>query len=144
MKKQKIGIILILLFVIMLTGCAIPNNTTPISVREVQVIYITDVGVSYVPVIADLEIGETKINGSFRGIGNIEELKASALSDALLKNRADVLIEPIYTFSDKRAGIRTISVTGFPGVYKNFRQATEQDAWIRASSKNPPAFLINE
>lgn len=80
------------------------------------------------PVIADLDVQPTRVIGTATGKGAsaIDELKQQALSDALMKSNADVLIEPRYEISSK-FNRSTVNVTGYPATYKNFRSMEAED-----------------
>lgn len=80
------------------------------------------------PVVADLDVKETRVSGTatVKGSVSVDELKQMAISDALKKSNADVLIEARYeiTSSFKQT---TVNVSGYPGTYKNFRPMEAQD-----------------
>ena len=78
-------------------------------------------GVLQKPVIADLNVVETRIQGSVTGRKSkgIDNLKQMAVLDALQKSKADVLVEP--SFDITRVGRKvTVTATGFPATYANF------------------------
>lgn len=88
------------------------------------------------PMMADLEVSQTKVTGSFsvfkKQLGFIRWRAASmktntyrlnAVYDALQSVKADVLLFPQYEVVKTEGmgdGI-TVTVTGYPGIYKNFR-----------------------
>ena len=85
-------------------------------------------GVIQKPVIVDLEVSEDKVSGtateeSGKGLAAVKNL---AVSNALKKAGADVLVEPQFE-TETRGGMTTATVTGFPGVYKNFRSIQLDD-----------------
>ena len=72
---------------------------------------------------ADLTVKETKVTGMATGNckeKSIEVLKNEAIMNILLKNNADVLVEPIFIVEviDKN---QTITVTGYPATYENIK-----------------------
>ena len=94
------------------------------------------------PVIADLEVKETKVSGTATGKGatSTEELKREAVNDALVKSGADVLIEPRYEVTIK-FNKATVNVTGYPATYKNFRPMEPGDTIF--VSKTPLTSSVN-
>ena len=79
-------------------------------------------GVIQKPVIVDLEVSENKVTGTATATAakSLDAVKNLAVSDALKKAGADVLVEPQFE-TETRGGVTTATVTGFPGIYKNFR-----------------------
>lgn len=88
------------------------------------------------PMMADLEVSQTKVTGSFeiskKELGGlrwrtasmkVNTYKLNAVYAALQSVKADVLLFPQYEIVRVEGmgdGI-TVTVTGYPGVYKNFR-----------------------
>jgi hypothetical protein len=85
-------------------------------------------GVIQKPVIADLVIKETKVTGFATGSSE-ENVKSMAIANAINKANIDVLVEPKFEITTA-GGTTTATVTGFPGVYKNFRPMVEQDTTL--------------
>jgi len=85
-------------------------------------------GVIQKPVVVELEVSENKVTGTATAVAgkNFETVKSLAVSDALKKAGADVLVEPQFE-TVTRGGTTTATVTGFPGTYKNFRDITIDD-----------------
>lgn len=88
------------------------------------------------PLIADLNVSSTKISFTL-GVTqellrtDIENMISAAVKEALLKNNnADVLIGMEYQIKYNNNGvIESISVTGYPATYKNFRHPSES-VWL--------------
>lgn len=80
------------------------------------------------PVVADLEVKETKVTGTYsdRSKKTMKFVKEMALYDALQKANADVLIEARYV-TVKKFGRIEVTVTGYPATYKNFRAMELKD-----------------
>lgn len=110
-----------------LTACATKKTAT------VKSSDIHGSGVIQYPVIADLDVKEQKVSGSvqWRGGGaSLNDLKEMAMTDAVKKSNADVLIEP--TFEIEIKGRRkSVTAVGYPANYKNFRNATPADTVIQ-------------
>lgn len=75
---------------------------------------------------AELEVSPHKATGIAyrkRGLKRKEELKSNAIAEALKNTQADVLVEPRFTIERKKNGkVKSVSVTGYPASYKNFKR----------------------
>lgn len=98
------------------------------------------------PTIADLEIASNKITESVsfdnmltstdvkrlendQFSKNIELIKSLTISKAVKKHNADVIVAPIFDIETSRDySTITVTVSGYPATYKNFRKMTENDA----------------
>jgi hypothetical protein len=123
--KTKItifGAILFALFI--LTSCATMERTS-------KTMDIHGAGVIQKPVIADLDVQDKKATGTAVGASKkkLDFLKKQAIADALKKTNADVLIEPSFEVLQE-VGKITVTVTGFPGTYKNLRTVKADDTEI--------------
>ena len=82
------------------------------------------------PLLADLEVKEAKVTATAKGTltkDGIDFVKNLAVANALKSTNGDILVEPKYdveTFGDDI----TVTVTGFPANYKNFRQLRAEDS----------------
>ncbi len=74
---------------------------------------------------------EKKVNGKAEGSSgsSVSGLKALAVSDALQKSKADVLVEPRYNVLQTSSKI-SVEVNGYPATYRNFRPMEEKDTTI--------------
>ncbi len=120
MKRILTGLVI----AITLASCGITKSTTNTS----KTLNIYGSGVIQKPVIVELEVKQAKVTATVNGkLGsNIETLKAEAVSVAVKNAQADVLVEPTYTIVSK-GGTSTVTVSGFPATYKNFRDITPED-----------------
>lgn len=86
-------------------------------------------------VTADLEVSPNKITYTYYPTsavrrGGMKNIKAAAVAEALARNgNADVLIEPKTEIVQKKGffggfKVKSITVTGYPATYKNFRQVS--------------------
>jgi len=123
MKKIFAGA-LIISFTWNVTSCNSLKSTTNTS----KTLSIYGAGVIQKPVIVELEVKQTKATATVSGkIGSdIETLKAQAVSVAIKNAGADVLVEPTYTIVSISRTF-TVTVTGFPATYKNFRDIKIED-----------------
>jgi len=118
-------VMLILATTVLFTGCVTVTSRT--LAEEAKIAYMRDTGVFHIPVIAELEVSQTKITGTASGTNeNFELLRVRAVNNALAANNADVLLEPRFSYESTARGM-TVRVTGFPANYKNFRSITERD-----------------
>ena len=81
------------------------------------------------PTVTDLEVKENKVTGtaSYKSTEkSIEAIKQEVVANALKSVNADILVEPKFETVIKNY-IITVTVTGYPGFYKNFRTVKAED-----------------
>jgi hypothetical protein len=81
------------------------------------------------PTVADLVVKEAKVTGNFSGKSMtipLETIKSEAVAAALKTVNADVLIEPRFDYVIN-GKLTTVTVSGFPAIYKNFRPIKPED-----------------
>jgi hypothetical protein len=107
-----------------IASCSSMKSTT----NTAKTLSIYGSGVIQKPVIVELDVKQAKVNATVNGkLGSsIEVLKSEAVSQAVKNAAADVLVEPSYTIVSQR-GVSTVTVTGFPATYKNFRDIRMED-----------------
>ncbi len=123
MKLYKILIMSTL--VLGLTACGTVRKTSPKSVD-------VETAVVQYPTVADLNVQskvEKRISWSWNPFKseNVSLAKSNLMADVLKEANADVLLEPQYTYTKVSFGQRTLTVTGFPATFKDFRKATAAD-----------------
>jgi hypothetical protein len=119
-----------ILIAIALVGCATVTTDTRFAFEEAKVAFMKDAGVFHIPVIAELDVSQAKITGTASGSNeSLQILRVRAVNNALSTNNADVLLEPRFSFESSFRGT-TVTVTGFPANYKNFRSITESDTQL--------------
>lgn len=70
----------------------------------------------------------------------LTEYKQFALTKYCMENGYDVIINPLFYISTNQSGdIMTVTFIGFPGKYKNIRQAKEEDLWMLNFTEGVPA-----
>ena len=85
------------------------------------------------PILADLDIKTQKVTGVYNyecdNGESVDEnvLKSNAVYQALKEIKADILVAPQYQVTTKTMGRQyiTVTVTGYPAYYKNFRPMSE-------------------
>lgn len=121
-KLQKMGLIVPVL--ISTIGCVSSAGKQYSSSPNID---IKEPRVSVAPIVADLEVKETKVKGTatmgfMDGMAPpVEDCKLSAIGNALLSSKADVLVQPFYVVEVNKSSI-TVNVEGFPAFYKNFKK----------------------
>jgi hypothetical protein len=114
--------ILSFFFIVLLFTSCVPVKTITTKSTDIQ-----NFGVIQKPTIVDLEVKETKVTGTATAPGQtLDMVKSQAIADALKKVNADVLVEPVFEIITA-SGQTTVTVTGFPGFYRNFRPMKEED-----------------
>ncbi len=81
------------------------------------------------PTVADMKVNETKVTGTFSGkitSISLENIKNEAIAGALKSVNADLLIEPSFQTTIS-SGKTTVTVTGFPATFTNFRTMKNED-----------------
>lgn len=87
------------------------------------------------PTVVDLEVKGEKISKQVEwnfvpfnlGQPSLANRKQNLLADAVKEQEADILLEPQMTYTKVSFGKRTLTVTGYPATFKNFRKATSED-----------------
>lgn len=120
MKKNILLIIIVA--TTFLTSCAVYKSKTS------KTIDIYGAGVINKPVLVDLDVKEKKATGIANAKKRLplEIIKQNAIANALKNENADVLVEPIFETEIYRRNI-TVTVTGWPATYKNFRSIQAED-----------------
>jgi len=138
---------------ICLTLCVLLLACFPskISVREPEQFQGT--AVMHYPMIARMEIEPEKISHVYKDsrCDIYKDCEVLAYNNALIEREIDGIFEPIYhhkvTF-----GMASITVTGYPYVYKEFREVTQADkellsspgsTWIPVQTNNRP-YITND
>lgn len=118
---MKNRILLLSLLSSLLTSCVtMKTNTT-------KTMEIYGAGVIQNPVIVDLEVRETKVTGLAESKSeSLSVIKNNAVANAMKNARADVFVEPKFE-TTTIGGNTTVTVTGFPATYKNFRPIKVDD-----------------
>jgi hypothetical protein len=118
--KSLLGIVTIISCI----SCSTLKSTT----NTAKSLPIYGAGVIQKPVIVELDVQQTKVTATVSGkLGsNIETLKSASVSKAVKSANADVLVEPTYTIVSDRS-TTTVTVSGFPATYKNFRDIRVED-----------------
>lgn len=87
------------------------------------------------PTVVDLEVKGEKISKKVEwgfvpfnlGQPSLSNRKQNLVADAIKEQEADILLEPQITYTKVSFGQRTLTVTGYPATFKNFRKATPED-----------------
>lgn len=120
--KKLISLLLILSLIAI-------SCTTMEQASTTKVMDIYGVGVIQYPVVGEMDVDINKVTGTVESSNasvNINSLKVSAVNNAIKKSNADILIEPIFDIV-KDGRQTTVTVTGFPATYTNFRPITLAD-----------------
>lgn len=103
-----------------------------------------DCSVIQCPTIAELDVQKNSISGSaewqekwFARSIPLSVRKGNLIAELTLQAKADVLVEPRFTFEQGQAGrnSRKLTVTGYPATFKNFRSATPADFELLKSAE---------
>jgi len=108
-----------------MASCSVSKSKS----STIKTIDIDLTGIVQKPVIVDLDVKENKVSGvatENTEAVNINIVKQEAIADAVKKANADILVEPMFTTETVGSKI-TVTVTGFPANYKNFRPIKQED-----------------
>lgn len=94
-----------------------------------------------VPMTSELNVSETKIQAEvFDKKGMLKKTGEDwAVSEALKKVKADILLEPRYEYTYDNNKLVSVKVSGYPATFTNFRQMTAEDAETINKLNSPAA-----
>ncbi len=121
MKKTLKLLVSLTIIAFIMSSCASSKSTTA------KTMEITKTGIIQKTVVVDLKVSETKVTGTATGNATKRaQVNNEAVAAALKSTGADVLVEPIYS-SVTNGTIITVTVTGYPATYHNFRPLKASD-----------------
>ena len=121
--KTHMRQILLLAIAVCMASCA---TIKPVETAKYMNIY--GPGVLHNPVIADLDVKNTKVTGTATGYATDRKaLEVEAIAAAIKGAAADLLVEPSFAMESAGGARIQVTVTGFPANYQNFRPATQAD-----------------
>lgn len=125
MKKYSVWFFIVVFTVVFFNSCTVQKSTN----STVKSMDIYGSGVMHLPVVVDLVVSNSKVTATVSSSStstSIEDLKTAATSKAISDSQADILVEP--SFVVETVGYeKTVTVTGFPANYANFRSITQDD-----------------
>jgi len=130
MKKLITLLFAVVVISLMMGSCTSSKLTTA------KTMDITKTGIIQNTVIVDLTVKETKVSG--QATGNVTanaQVNNEAVAAALKSSGADVLVEPVYSSFTKGSKI-TVTVTGYPATYTNFRSLKASDLELIGAGKS--------
>ncbi|MBO5466068.1 MAG: hypothetical protein IKB96_07810 [Prevotella sp.] len=115
--------------------CSIALLSACTTMREsTSTVLAVDSSVKQYPTVADLDVHEkveTTITWSFVpfnwGQPPLHQRQKNLTADIIKSRGADVLLEPQIVYTKQSYGMRTLTITGYPATFKNFRKATKDD-----------------
>ncbi len=127
--KETLNGVIIVVSITLLQSCT--------SISKFSTAKTTDIAASInqKPTLVDLEVKDAKVTAtaSYKSTEKgFEAIKQEAVANALKSVNADILVEPKFDTEVKNSTI-TITVTGYPGFYKNFRAVKTEDLLILES-----------
>lgn len=83
-----------------------------------------------VPMTSELKVSETKVTAEVKDKKGMlkNTMEDWAVSEALKKVSADILLEPRYEYTYDNSRLVAVKVSGYPATFAKFRQMTSQDA----------------
>ncbi len=107
--------IIYFIFLVFLSSCSTMSRLNSAATEDID-----KRGIVQSPMMLDMDVSDTKITGVAQA-KNKEDAKKNAVANALEGTGADLLIDPNYYITSSTGRV-TVSVTGYPATYKNFRQ----------------------
>lgn len=131
MKRVVLSGIIALLAVFALSGCSSTELTKQTCSAKTADPMATTL---YSAITADVEVIGGRITyteefktGDYVGM-TVEKFRVLATHNVAEKNNADLIVSPNYeTIENASRSTVTVTVTGYPAKYKNFRTATDDD-----------------
>lgn len=129
-------------------ACAAMTVTSCQMVQQTAQTTDIDAKVVQVPTVADLEVKPQRIeatqswNWKFFGTDGIPQRKKNLIYDMVAQAKADVLVEPQVRLTKKMFGERTLTISGYPATYKNFRKPTEDDLKALRTANGIPEKVV--
>lgn len=112
---------------LLLSSCGITSKSKTSTVKTMDIV---NGGVYTKPLLADLDVKETKVTATAKGTvskDGVDFVKNQAVANALKSSNGDILVEPKYDVDIVNDDV-TVIVTGFVANYKNFRQLKAEDS----------------
>lgn len=132
-------------------ACAAISITSCQMVQQTADTVGIDAKVVQVPTVADLDVQPQRVTSTqtwrWRFL-NVDQLslgqrKLNLIYDMVNEAKADVLVEPQVRFTKKFFGERSLTISGYPASYKNFRKPTAEDLKaIRAANGTPEKVVV--
>lgn len=146
-------ILLLAVPVILFMSCSGPKTLRYATYNENSAYYMNPTGRGFsTPLVSDISVSNDRITYeqefvnhpmslSKKVIGisdkDIDYMKTYTISQAAIINGADIIVYPVFavTTSDDGSTI-TVTLTGYPGRYTNFRKAQKEDFELIRMSEN--------
>lgn len=119
---MKTNLVAFTLVALIFTSCTTTRTST------IKTMDINNTEITQKPTLVDLDVKETRVIGTAISQQGelLENVKELAISNALKQSNADVLVDPKFE-TETKGGKTTVTVTGFPASYINFRPLKEED-----------------
>ena len=141
---MKTKLLLLPLLVFIMVSCSTQEKIAKKTTTKTM--DVAGAGIVQNPVIVDLQVSETKTVGVFRAgidsIFEIDAIKQAAVAEALKSANADVLVEPKFEIASTETYVM-VTVTGFPAVYKNFRNIKPEEYPLLKTSEIQKAVVYD-
>lgn len=121
-----------LVFAIAVIMCAV-SCSTPSFVSYSAKTEDLPYSIKALPMTSQLNVSETKVSATVTvGKNDVKKSKKMmedwAVSEALKKIGGDILLEPRYEYDYKNNVLVSVTVSGYPATFSNFRPMTMEDA----------------
>lgn len=120
-------------FAVLSCAAALLASCTTVQ-QTAETVDLKETGIVQYPTVADLDVrprvrrtAEWAFNPFTNGGALLQRHKSNLTADLLEEAGADVLLEAQYVYTRTLFGRRSLTVTGYPATFSNFRRATEAD-----------------
>ena len=136
-------------FFILAAACAglLSCSTPKVAVSTAPFIRV-DGKVRATTTLTDLEVREDKVNGVWskdsdsKTIVTRQTAEELAVGNALEESQADLIVAPIFTYLLEKGELIKVSVSGYPGYYKNFRTFIPEKDTCKVVPTGEPSIVI--
>lgn len=125
--KRNIFLSLLTLAILSFTSCSTMKESTSTTLDVAS-------GVFQYPTVADLKVMpkiEKQITWNFIpfdwGQPPLSLRRSNLIAEIIKENQADVFLEPQMIYTKRSYGERTLTITGYPATFKDFRKASSED-----------------
>lgn len=130
--------------IISMISCSLFLISSCTTVTKTATTVNVDNNITTYPTVADLDV-QSKTTQSMTwnftpfhwGEPKLSTARGNLIHEILKTNNADILLEAQFKFEKTAYGQRTLTVTGLPATYKNFRKATDKDLDAIKACKMP-------
>ncbi len=143
--KLKFYLIRVVIVAFVFTCMQACTTTLKTSSTSVDFDYIHQTGIMTQPMVAEVEVEARRIGAEvvikdrhYMGQDPVALAKKLAIAEAIKTGNADLIVHPMFDVTRKK-GKTTVTVSGFAGMYKTFREFKLEDTVAFYAFKKTPS-----